>query len=64
LIQDANAFHEVIAIGLSWVEIGKMVTFGIKPAYPETGYGYLETLTSGTDVLPVSDVKNLLKGQI
>ena len=61
LIPDTTAFHEAIAVGLSQVEIGKMVTFGIKPSHPETGYGYLETLTSDTDLLPVSDVKKFVE---
>lgn len=31
---------------------GSLVTFGIRPTYPETGYGYIETEGSGS-VLPV-----------
>ena len=46
---------------MSQVEIGKMVTFGIKPSHPETGYGYLEILTSDNDLLPVSDVKKFVE---
>ena len=28
--------------GIKDVENGNLVTFGIKPTHPETGYGYLE----------------------
>ena len=42
VIPDTLAFHEAINVGLSHVQNQKMVTFGIKPTHPETGYGYLE----------------------
>ena len=45
VIPDTAAFHEAIKVGLSHVQNQKMVTFGIKPTHPETGYGYLELST-------------------
>lgn len=42
VIPDTNAFKAAVMQGLSAVADGKMVTFGIKPGYAETGYGYLE----------------------
>lgn len=42
VIPDTSYFHEVISVGLSQLQFGKIVTFGIKPTHPETGYGYLE----------------------
>ena len=42
LIPDTVTFHKAIKIGLSHVQNQKIVTFGIKPTHPETGYGYLE----------------------
>ena len=42
LIPDKANFHEAVRIGLNYVRGGKMVTFGIKPKKPVTGYGYLE----------------------
>ena len=42
IIPDTKAFHQVATLGLKAVQSGKMVTFGIKPTRPETGYGYLE----------------------
>lgn len=42
LIQDVYVFQESIKLGLSLAESGKLVTFGVKPACPETGYGYLK----------------------
>ncbi|MBU2980656.1 mannose-1-phosphate guanylyltransferase/mannose-6-phosphate isomerase [Lentibacter algarum] len=42
VIPDADAFSKAAAQGLSAVSKGQMVTFGITPDRPETGYGYLE----------------------
>ena len=42
LIPDIQYFHESVKIALSHIEEQKIVTFGIKPTYPETGYGYLK----------------------
>ena len=40
VIPDTFAFHEAIKAGLAHVQNQKLVTFGIKPTHPETGYGY------------------------
>ena len=42
IIPDTIDFHNAVSIGLSHVRNGKIVTFGIDPTHPETGYGYLE----------------------
>ncbi len=42
IINDEKYFSEVIRTGLSEVKNQKIVTFGIKPTYPEKGYGYLQ----------------------
>ena len=42
VIPDTDNFHTAIKIGLSHLQDRKMVTFGIKPTYPETGYGYIQ----------------------
>ena len=41
-IPDAAAFRAAVARGLPAVAQGKILTFGITPDRPETGYGYLE----------------------
>ncbi|MBU1202996.1 mannose-1-phosphate guanylyltransferase [Patescibacteria group bacterium] len=35
----------------------KMLLFGVKPAYPETGYGYIETKGSKGDIYEVASLK-------
>jgi mannose-1-phosphate guanylyltransferase/mannose-6-phosphate isomerase len=42
VISDTKKFHEVIKTGLKEIENGKIVTFGISPSCPETGYGYIQ----------------------
>ena len=42
IISDTPAFHQALLRGLPNVEAGEIITFGIKPKRPETGYGYLE----------------------
>lgn len=43
LIQDISAFKNTVEQGKALAEEGYIVTFGIKPTYPETGYGYIKT---------------------
>lgn len=42
VMPDTPAFHNAVAQGLGAMDDGKIVTFGITPSRPETGYGYLE----------------------
>ncbi|WP_424932033.1 mannose-1-phosphate guanylyltransferase/mannose-6-phosphate isomerase [Amaricoccus macauensis] len=41
-IPDSAAFRETALSGLESAKEGNLVTFGIAPSRPETGYGYLE----------------------
>src|SRR5690606_1289910 len=47
-IQDQRAYEQVVAQAEELAKNDKLVTFGIKPTYPETGYGYIEA--SGLEV--------------
>lgn len=42
LIGDVGSFHQAVALGKVAGALGRLVTFGITPTGPETGYGYLE----------------------
>ena len=42
LIKDTTAFHSGIHKAIPLADAGKLVTFGIVPKQPETGYGYIE----------------------
>ncbi|MDA9779649.1 mannose-1-phosphate guanylyltransferase/mannose-6-phosphate isomerase [Amylibacter sp.] len=42
IINDVNAFQLAIDEAYKVAQDGQLVTFGIKPTHPETGFGYLE----------------------
>lgn len=42
VIPDTAAFHGAIKVAQTAAKAGQIVTFGIAPTHPETGYGYLE----------------------
>jgi mannose-1-phosphate guanylyltransferase/mannose-6-phosphate isomerase len=42
VIRDVKRFHENVKTAIKLADIGHIVTYGIKPNYPETGYGYIE----------------------
>ena len=42
LIKDVKLFKKTVEQGKILAEQGYIVTFGIKPSYPETGYGYIK----------------------
>ena len=42
VIQDVKEFHRVLSVGKELAQQGWLVTFGIKPSYPSTGYGYMK----------------------
>jgi mannose-1-phosphate guanylyltransferase/mannose-6-phosphate isomerase len=43
VIVDRDAFQKAAAVGLAAAREGSLVTFGIVPESPETGYGYIRT---------------------
>lgn len=42
VVRDAAAFRRTVEAGLGAAMAGRLVTFGIVPTAPETGYGYIE----------------------
>ena len=46
VIRDAATFRATVAAGMAAAEAGQLVTFGIVPTAPETGYGYIEAAHS------------------
>ena len=48
-VPDAAHFVSTVEKGTSAALAGDLVTFGIQPARPETGYGYLELETASSD---------------
>ncbi len=48
LILNQSSYEKVLSQAIEMASQNNLVTFGIKPTYPETGYGYIEA--SGFDV--------------
>jgi mannose-1-phosphate guanylyltransferase / mannose-6-phosphate isomerase len=42
VISDIRAFHAAVLQGAAFASTGAMVTFGVTPTAPETGYGYIQ----------------------
>lgn len=57
VIADQAAFTEAVTKAVPLAESGKLVTFGILPTEPHTGYGYIETSVSVADAYEVSSFK-------
>ena len=53
VIEDVAAFQAAVARGLPAADDGKLVTFGIVPTHPETGYGYVHATPHGDKPVPV-----------
>lgn len=49
LIKNEEAYKKAVSKAVEFAQEGYIVTFGIKPTYPETGYGYIQS--NGYDVL-------------
>jgi mannose-1-phosphate guanylyltransferase / mannose-6-phosphate isomerase len=56
VIRDVTAFAAAIKVAAASAQEGRMVTFGIVPTAPETGYGYIKsgTAKAGATVLPIA----------
>ncbi|HYC94233.1 MAG TPA: sugar phosphate nucleotidyltransferase [Sphingomicrobium sp.] len=52
-IADVAAFHTAIGVARRAAEAGSIVTFGIEPDHPATGFGYIEA-QGGEGVRPVA----------
>ena len=49
-VPDIKAFHSAVVSGLPEVSKGNIVTFGITPTRPDSGFGYLEISELAGDV--------------
>jgi len=57
LILKEDDFVSIINTAIETAQVGQIVTLGIKPSRPDTGYGYIEfDASSGTDIGSVKDV--------
>ncbi|MDY7576522.1 mannose-1-phosphate guanylyltransferase/mannose-6-phosphate isomerase [Actimicrobium sp. CCI2.3] len=61
LIADQPAFEQAVVAAAKLAAAGKLVTFGIEPESPETGYGYIEA--DGNTVVRFVEKPSLDKAQ-
>jgi len=52
-IGDVAAFHTAVGVAREAADIGRIVTFGIEPDHPATGFGYIAA-ESGEGIRPVA----------
>lgn len=52
-IKDTDEFTRILREGVHQAEMDKLVTIGIKPTYPETGYGYIKAMAGPGPVFPI-----------
>jgi mannose-1-phosphate guanylyltransferase len=59
VIRDEVAYESAVRLAIEAATAGKLVTFGLKPEYPETGYGYIEAAKAvdGLPGLPVASFR-------
>lgn len=60
IIGDAESFREAVRVAEGAAAQGEIVTFGIRPSRPETGYGYIDADT-GTPDSPVRKVRRFVE---
>jgi mannose-1-phosphate guanylyltransferase/mannose-1-phosphate guanylyltransferase/mannose-6-phosphate isomerase len=57
LVRDEKVFIKAVNEASRWAEKGSVVTLGIKPTFPATGYGYIQTQrTDSQDPFPALPV--------
>ncbi len=60
-IEDMAALHATLAVAVQGARAGRIVTLGMKPSGPETGYGYMEVGTPLADAPGVHAVARFVE---
>ena len=60
-IKNIKQFLKVIEMGLSFAEMKKLVTFGIIPKSPETGYGYIKASKAFGDKIEGLNIESFIE---
>jgi mannose-1-phosphate guanylyltransferase len=61
VIEDIDAFHDAVLTGEAAARAGRLVTFGIRPTGPDTGYGYIQTGLALDEIEGVSEVARFVE---
>ncbi len=60
-VKDSKKFIKTIKEGINVAREGRLVTFGVKPKTPETGYGYIESNEKLSEKIPFSSIKKFIE---
>jgi mannose-1-phosphate guanylyltransferase/mannose-6-phosphate isomerase len=60
-IGDGASFAESVSLGIEAARNGSLVTFGVEPDCPHTGYGYIETNGSGRGTNAATSVRRFVE---
>jgi mannose-1-phosphate guanylyltransferase len=62
-VKKVKTFCNTIKSAIPFAEAGNLVSFGIKPTHPETGYGYIQKgkVLSDSDIYEVSEVRTFVE---
>jgi mannose-1-phosphate guanylyltransferase/mannose-6-phosphate isomerase len=55
VLRDVAAFQTVVRDGLASATAGKLVTFGVVPTKPETGFGYIRKAAGAGPAFPIAE---------
>ena len=61
VVSNVDKFLKVINDGIVFAKEGRMVTFGVIPTNPETGYGYIESLYELSEENKSSPIKRFIE---
>lgn len=61
LVKDQVAYEKAVLQAKTLAKQGNLVTFGIQPTYPETGFGYIEA--AGDDVVSFTEKPDAITAQ-
>lgn len=61
IVKDKDKFHSSLEIGIELANKGRLVSLGVKPTYPETGYGYIESYEKLSKKNKSSDIKRFVE---
>ena len=61
IIDDSNSLKSAILDAYKYAEEGRLITFGVTPYYPETGYGYIEACEKLSNTNKKSNIRKFIE---
>ncbi len=61
IIDNSNNLKDTILYAYKYAQDGRLITFGIKPDYPETGFGYIESFEELSNIKKASKIRKFIE---